>query len=69
MIDRRKFLRALAAASTVVAASRFELAQGTGLGLRVNANRLRESLEGLGVFGRPEGGSFADGVSRSGSRK
>jgi N-carbamoyl-L-amino-acid hydrolase len=66
MIDRREFLRALAAASTVVAASRFELAQGTGPGLRVNANRLRESLEGLSVFGRPAGGSFADGVSRSG---
>jgi len=66
MIDRREFLRALAAASTVVAASKFDFAQGTGRGLRVNANRLRESLEGLSVFGRPEGGSFADGVSRSG---
>jgi N-carbamoyl-L-amino-acid hydrolase len=32
----------------------------------VNAARLREKLEGLSVFGRPEGGSFADGVSRVG---
>jgi N-carbamoyl-L-amino-acid hydrolase len=31
---------------------------------RVNAARLREHLEALSVFGRPEGGSFADGVSR-----
>jgi len=32
--------------------------------LRVNAKRLRQSLEDLSVFGRPAGGSFADGVSR-----
>ena len=31
---------------------------------RVNGARLREHLEGLSVFGRPPGGSFADGVSR-----
>ena len=31
---------------------------------RVNAARLREHLEALSVFGRPAGGSFADGVSR-----
>jgi N-carbamoyl-L-amino-acid hydrolase len=32
--------------------------------LRVNAARLREHLEALSVFGRPAGGTFADGVSR-----
>jgi beta-ureidopropionase / N-carbamoyl-L-amino-acid hydrolase len=31
---------------------------------RVNAARLRDHLEALSVFGRPAGGSFADGVSR-----
>lgn len=31
---------------------------------RVNAARLREHLEALSVFGRPDGGTFADGVSR-----
>jgi N-carbamoyl-L-amino-acid hydrolase len=30
----------------------------------VNAARLQRSLEELSVFGRPAGGSFADGVSR-----
>ncbi len=34
--------------------------------LRTGGPRLRESLEGLSVFGRPAGGSFADGVSRLG---
>lgn len=33
-------------------------------GPRVNGARLRQHLEALSVFGRPEGGSFADGVSR-----
>jgi N-carbamoyl-L-amino-acid hydrolase len=31
---------------------------------QVKADRLREHLEQLSVFGRPQGGSFADGVSR-----
>ncbi|MBK5255080.1 MAG: Zn-dependent hydrolase [Vicinamibacteria bacterium] len=33
---------------------------------RVNATRLRKRLEDLSVFGRPAGGTFADGVSRVG---
>lgn len=33
---------------------------------RVNAERLRRRLEDLSVFGRPAGGTFADGVSRVG---
>jgi N-carbamoyl-L-amino-acid hydrolase len=32
--------------------------------LSVDANRLRADLEGLSVYGRPAGGTFADGVSR-----
>lgn len=32
--------------------------------LEVNASRLRQTLEELSVFGRPVGGTFADGVSR-----
>ena len=31
---------------------------------RIDAARLRADLEGLSVFGRPAGGTFADGVSR-----
>jgi N-carbamoyl-L-amino-acid hydrolase len=34
--------------------------------LRINAARLRQHLEELSVFGRPVGGTFADGVSRVG---
>src|SRR5579872_1253758 len=32
--------------------------------LRINAARLRQGLEGLSVYGRQAGGTFADGVSR-----
>ena len=32
--------------------------------LAIDAARLQRSLEDLSVFGRPSGGSFADGVSR-----
>jgi N-carbamoyl-L-amino-acid hydrolase len=31
---------------------------------RVDGRRLRERIEALSVFGRPDGGTFADGVSR-----
>jgi len=31
---------------------------------RVNGARLRERLEALSIYGRPDGGTFADGVSR-----
>jgi len=52
-MNRRHFLGALALSSLARAAAP-----------RVNAARLREHLEGLSVYGRPAGGSFADGVSR-----
>jgi N-carbamoyl-L-amino-acid hydrolase len=52
-MNRRNFLGTLAAT-----------ALGQPALPRVNAARLREHLEALSVFGRPDGGSFADGVSR-----
>ena len=53
-MNRRQFLGTLAVAPFAHAAGE----------PRVNAARLRSHLEGLSVFGRPPGGSFADGVSR-----
>ena len=32
--------------------------------VRVDGQKLRERIEALSLFGRPEGGTFADGVSR-----
>src|ERR1700722_16479039 len=52
-MNRRGFLGAMAIASLARAASP-----------RINAARLRQHIEGLSVFGRPAGGTFADGVSR-----
>jgi len=40
------------------------LAWGAPAAAVINAGRLRRSLEELSVFGRPAGGTFADGVSR-----
>jgi N-carbamoyl-L-amino-acid hydrolase len=70
-ISRRVFLGTLAAASVGAASpggrspriARSRQAQPPP-GLRVDAVRLRQRIEALSVFGRPEGGSFADGVSR-----
>jgi len=52
-MNRRHFLGTLALSALAEPA-----------GPRVNGARLREHLEALSVFGRPAGGSFADGVSR-----
>src|SRR5580658_6951762 len=52
-MKRRQFLGTMALASLARAASP-----------RVNGARLRQHLEALSVFGRPAGGTFADGVSR-----
>jgi len=52
-MKRRHFLGAIAVSAFATPASP-----------RVNAGRLREHLEALSVFGRPAGGTFADGVSR-----
>jgi beta-ureidopropionase / N-carbamoyl-L-amino-acid hydrolase len=53
MLNRRDFLGTLALS-----------AFGASAAPRVNGARLRRHLEELSVFGRPSGGTFADGVSR-----
>ncbi len=70
-VTRRRLLENLSLLGAVAAVAPHTLfAQATPFGasvaLRTSGPRLRESLEGLGVFGRPAGGSFADGVSRLG---
>jgi N-carbamoyl-L-amino-acid hydrolase len=59
---RRAFLRGLSAAALGVGAG-IRL-HGQGPAVRVDAGRLRRRIETLSTFGRPAGGSFADGVSR-----
>jgi beta-ureidopropionase / N-carbamoyl-L-amino-acid hydrolase len=54
-MNRRRFLASLTAAAA---------ASARPAELRVDGARLRRHLEELSVFGRPAGGSFADGVSR-----
>jgi len=67
MISRRRFLSG--AVLSGLAASPAARALGAGaasrlIDPRVDAQKLRERLEALSVFGRPAGGTFADGVSR-----
>jgi len=66
--SRRQFLGSLAsigaAAAVTPIAARFGGMDGPAP-LRIDANRLRGELEALSVFGRPPGGTFADGVSRT----
>jgi N-carbamoyl-L-amino-acid hydrolase len=52
-MNRRHFLETIALAPLARAAS-----------LHTNPARLRQHIEALSVFGRPAGGTFADGVSR-----
>ncbi|MGH9387464.1 MAG: Zn-dependent hydrolase [Vicinamibacterales bacterium] len=67
LISRRSLLAGLATTSATVLTSRSghaaRISQSAVL-LRVEAEILRERLEALSVFGRPAGGTFADGVSR-----
>jgi N-carbamoyl-L-amino-acid hydrolase len=60
---RRSLLRWAAASGALAALSPIGPAAAAPE-LRINAARLRKSLEDLSVFGRPAGGLFADGVSR-----
>ncbi|MCL6480786.1 MAG: hypothetical protein K6U02_03570, partial [Firmicutes bacterium] len=46
--------------------SRTAPAAGPATALQVNTARLRQTLEKLSEFGRPAGGTFADGVTRLG---
>jgi len=65
-INRRELLSGLVVASVGAAFPDLCLCLGSSSDPRINSDRLRESLEGLSVYGRPEGGTFADGVSRVG---
>jgi N-carbamoyl-L-amino-acid hydrolase len=56
-IDRRQVMLASAALAAAPAAG--------AAPLRVDGDRMRQTLEGLSQFGRPAGGTFADGVSRT----
>jgi beta-ureidopropionase / N-carbamoyl-L-amino-acid hydrolase len=61
---RRDFLGALAVLSATASDTLSRFFASPENPIRVNADRLRQRLEGLSVFGRPPGGTFADGVSR-----
>jgi beta-ureidopropionase / N-carbamoyl-L-amino-acid hydrolase len=67
-ISRRRVLGSLAslgaAAAVAPVAARFRDARAVGP-IHVDAVRLRSGIEALSVFGRPPGGTFADGVSRT----
>jgi beta-ureidopropionase / N-carbamoyl-L-amino-acid hydrolase len=72
-IERRELLRDLMGAGALCAAApvwpaRFwpilDAPQQNDAELRIDAARLQKRLEELSMFGRPAGGTFADGVSR-----
>jgi beta-ureidopropionase / N-carbamoyl-L-amino-acid hydrolase len=63
-ISRREMLSGLIATGAGLALPGRSGA-ATGSDLRVDAARLQRNLEALSVFGRPAGGTFADGVSRT----
>jgi N-carbamoyl-L-amino-acid hydrolase len=65
-INRRELVSGLAVATVAAAFPGLVFPQGSDSGWRVNPDRLRESMEGLSVYGRPVGGTFADGVTRDG---
>ena len=60
-MDRRAFLGTLAAGALAVHG---RLSAQSMAPLIVDARALRERIEALSLYGRPPGGSFADGVSR-----
>jgi beta-ureidopropionase / N-carbamoyl-L-amino-acid hydrolase len=62
-LTRREVLSGLAVAAAASLAPDLLIAENTST-LRIDADRLQQSLEGLSVYGRPEGGTFASGVSR-----
>lgn len=63
VLTRRELLSGLAAATAAASLPELSFAQDAAT-LRINAARLQQNLEGLSVYGRPAGGTFADGVSR-----
>ena len=62
-MHRRAFLAALAAAPVAFAPNR-GFASAPATPVRIDGGPLRSRIEALSVFGRPAGGTFADGVSR-----
>jgi N-carbamoyl-L-amino-acid hydrolase len=64
LINRRELLYGMATAFAGAALSRLGSAEEAPSGLRINARRLERRLEELSAYGRPAGGTFADGVSR-----
>jgi beta-ureidopropionase / N-carbamoyl-L-amino-acid hydrolase len=64
LVNRRELLYGMATALAGFARPRLGTAQQAPSGLRINAARLERRLEGLSAYGRPAGGTFADGVSR-----
>lgn len=63
-INRRELLHGVAAACAGFAMPELPAPQENKVMLRIDAARLRRHLEELSVYGRPQGGTFADGVSR-----
>ena len=59
---RREFIAGLSAAAAAMPARVDLSAQARDV--RIDAGKLRQRIEQLSAFGRPAGGSFADGVSR-----
>src|SRR5690242_19827607 len=64
LVNRRELLYGMAVACTCAAMPELSALQEKQSGLRINAARLQRRLEDLSVYGRPAGGTFADGVSR-----
>jgi beta-ureidopropionase / N-carbamoyl-L-amino-acid hydrolase len=64
LVNRREVLYGMAAVSVGSVVPALCMAEAGTSDLRIDAARLRRRLEGLSVFGRPAGGTFADGVSR-----
>src|SRR5262249_35088219 len=63
-VNRRELLYGMALACAPFMVPVLALGQENHVSLRIDGARLRKRLEGLSVYGRPEGGTFADGVSR-----
>lgn len=64
LVNRRDLLFGMAVVSAGFVRTGMLTRQETQSGLRINSARLQRRLEDLSVYGRPAGGTFADGVSR-----
>jgi len=68
-MTRRGFLERVAAAPAAIlvapaAARTVRTAQTSAVVSEIDGQRLRRTIEGLSLYGRPAGGTFADGISR-----